>query len=182
MIPQNLEEIAALAIITIIPRIASVSSALVVLVVALALIFAGRFVIRVVAFFGVGVVFAAAAASVGAAILGIVGFVIGGAIGFLVGGFLSFVLLPLAIGVASGLVAYDLSSNICPRLHCLCNRWCCILHPRSCPLDEVAISCNRGIREFAPFPRARILPFSHLGCSSYFHPDGSVRFLDSGRL
>jgi hypothetical protein len=111
LIPQSLGEIATLAIPSLFPRIASVSSALVVLVLGLALIFAGRFVIRVIAFFGVGVVFAAAAASVGAIILGIVGFVIGGIIGFLVGGFLSFVLLPLAIGVASGLVAYDLAQT-----------------------------------------------------------------------
>jgi len=108
LITGYLELLNYFAIGNLIPRIASVSSALVVLLVSLALIFAGRFVIRIIAFFGVGVVLAAAAASVGAIILGIVGLVIGGIIGFFVGGLLSFVLLPLAIGIASGLVAYDL--------------------------------------------------------------------------
>ena len=84
-------------------------AALVALVIALALIFAGRFVIRFIAFFGVGVAFASAAAAFGALILGIFGFVIGAIVGFLVGGVLSFFLLPLAIGVATGLLGYDLS-------------------------------------------------------------------------
>ncbi|HXQ92925.1 MAG TPA: zinc ribbon domain-containing protein [Nitrososphaerales archaeon] len=111
MILDYMELFTYLAISNLIPRIASVSSALFVLLVSLSLIFAGRFVIRIIAFFGVGIVLAAAAASVGAIILGVVGLVIGGIIGFVVGGFLSFVLLPLAIGVASGLVAYDLTQG-----------------------------------------------------------------------
>jgi zinc-ribbon domain len=78
------------------------------LVVALALIFAGRFVIRVVAFFGVGIAFASAFAAFGAVILGGVGLVLGGIVGFFVGAILSFFLLPLAIGIATGLLAYKL--------------------------------------------------------------------------
>lgn len=64
--------------------------------------------IRVIAFLGVGFAFGSAGAIFGASVLGIVGFVIGGFIGFIVGGVLSIFLLPLAIGVATGLVAYDL--------------------------------------------------------------------------
>jgi hypothetical protein len=109
LISEQLGLVTSLAIRNLIPRIASVSSALVVFIVALALIFAGRFVIRVIAFFGVGIVFAAAGASFGVFILGLFGLVIGGIVGFFVGGLLSFILLPLAIGVASGLVAYNLT-------------------------------------------------------------------------
>lgn len=90
------------------PRIATVGAALVALVIALALIFAGRFVIRVIAFLGVGIAFALVAASFGASILGIFGYVVAGIFGFIVGGILSIFLLPLAIGVATGLLAYDL--------------------------------------------------------------------------
>jgi hypothetical protein len=103
--------IASLSIGSLIPRIASVGAALVGLVVALALIFAGRFLIRIIAFLAVGVVLGSAAAAFGATILGIFGFVFGGIIGFLVGGVLSLFLLPLAIGFATGLVVYDLSQT-----------------------------------------------------------------------
>jgi len=100
------------AIGSLVPRIATVGAALVGLVVALALIFAGRFLIRVIAFLAVGVAVGSAAAAFGATLLGFVGFVIGGFIGFLVGGFLSLVLLPLAIAFAIGLVAYNLSQTL----------------------------------------------------------------------
>ncbi|MDA4111045.1 MAG: zinc-ribbon domain-containing protein [Thaumarchaeota archaeon] len=101
-----------LAIGTIVPRIASVTAALILFVVALALIFAGRFVIRIIALFGVGLVFAAASATIGGLVLGIVGFVIGGLFGFIVGALASFVLLPLAIGFATAIIAYNLTQSL----------------------------------------------------------------------
>jgi hypothetical protein len=100
------------AIGSLLPRLVSVPTALLFLVVALALIFAGRYVIRIIAFFGVALIFAAAAASIGAIVLGIVGFIGGGIFGFIVGGIASFVLLPLAIGFATGIVAYNLTQNL----------------------------------------------------------------------
>jgi len=111
LIPESISIVPQLSMLPF-PRLVSVSGALVALVVALALIFAGRYIIRVVAFFGVGIAFASAGAAFGAVILGIVGFVIGGIFGFFLGGILSFFLLPLAVGVASGLVAYELLQAI----------------------------------------------------------------------
>jgi hypothetical protein len=105
-------ELASLAIRNLIPRIATESAALVGLVIALALIFAGRFLIRVIAFLAVGVALGSAAAAIGSTYLGIVGFVLGGVIGFFVGGFLSLFLLPLAIGFATGLVVYHLAQTL----------------------------------------------------------------------
>jgi hypothetical protein len=103
----RLSELAARHLV--LPRIATVGAALIALVVSLALIFAGRFVIRVIAFLAVGIAFASVAATFGAAILGVVGFVLGGIVGFFIGGVLSFFLLPLAIGIGAGVIAYDLS-------------------------------------------------------------------------
>ena len=91
------------------PRIATVGAALVALVIALAFIFAGRFLIRAIAFVAVGLAVGSVTAIAGGAIFGIVGFALGGIIGFLFGGLLSFVLLPLAIGIATGLIAYHIS-------------------------------------------------------------------------
>lgn len=92
-----------------VPRIATAGEALIALVVALALIFAGRFLIRAIAFLAVGFAFAILAATFGSTVLGVVGFVLGGIFGFIVGGVLSLFLLPLAIGLGMGLVAYRLS-------------------------------------------------------------------------
>lgn len=98
--------------LAVVPRLVSLPAALLFLVVSLVLIFAGRYVIRVIAFLGVALIFAAAAASIGALVLGIVGFIGGAIFGFIVGGIASFVLLPLAIGFATGLAAYDLTQNL----------------------------------------------------------------------
>ena len=102
----------AKTLVALLPRLVSLPTALLFLVVSLGLIFAGRYVVRVIAFFGVALIFAAAAAAIGALILGILGFVAGGIFGFIVGGIASFVLLPLAIGFATGIVAYNLTQNL----------------------------------------------------------------------
>jgi zinc-ribbon domain len=101
----------SLAVRNLVPRLASATAAFVLMVVALGLIFAGRYIIRVIAFFAVGLVFAAATAAIGAIVLGIVGFFIGGLFGFIVGALASFVLLPLAIGFATGIMAYNLTET-----------------------------------------------------------------------
>jgi len=95
-----------------IPRTLSFTSAVLALVVALALIFAGRYIIRGLAFIAIGFVFAAAGATFGTVILGFVGTVLGAFIGFVLGGLLSFVLLPLAIGIATGLLAFNLAQAL----------------------------------------------------------------------
>jgi hypothetical protein len=90
------------------PSTLTLPEAMLLLAVALALIFAGRQVVRVIAFIGVGLVFAAAGAALGTIILGVFGLVAGALIGFIIGGVLSLVLLPLAMGIAIGLIAYHL--------------------------------------------------------------------------
>jgi len=105
--PGYFEFVRQLAIVTF-PKLLSLGGGLVALAIALALIFAGRYIIKVIAFIGVGIAFASAAAALGAVILGILGLVLGGMVGFFIGGILSLFLLPLAIGVASGFIAYDL--------------------------------------------------------------------------
>jgi zinc-ribbon domain len=87
-------------------------SAIVFLVVALALIFAGRYIVRVIAFVGVGLVFAAVGAAFGAVVLSVFGLVLGAILGFIIGGLLSLVLLPLSIGIAVGLIVYHITLAI----------------------------------------------------------------------
>ena len=96
----------------ILPRRLDLFSALVLLAISLALIFAGKQIIRVIAFIAIGLAVGAAFAAGGTLILGVVGFVIGGILGFIIGGLLSLVLLPLAIGIGIGLVAYDIMQAI----------------------------------------------------------------------
>ena len=90
------------------PRIASTTYALVLLLASLAMIFAGRWIIRAIAFITIGLVFGFAGATFGATILGPFGLFLGGILGFIVGGLLSLVLLPLAIGLGTGYIAYSL--------------------------------------------------------------------------
>ncbi len=49
---------------------------------------------------------------VDALVLGIFGFIAGGLFGFIVGALASFVLLPLGIGFATGILAYNLTQNL----------------------------------------------------------------------
>jgi zinc-ribbon domain len=107
-----LASIISLAVPSILPRLVSIPAALILLVVALGLIFAGRHIIRVIAFFGVALIFAAASAAIGALLLGVIGFFLGGFFGFIVGAIASFILLPLAIGFATGILAYNLTQNL----------------------------------------------------------------------
>ena len=96
----------------LLPRGLSLVSALLLAAVSLGLIFAGKQIIRVIAFIGIGLVVGAAFASAGAVVLGIFGLVAGFVLGFVIGGLLSFVLLPLAIGIGIGLAAYRIAQVI----------------------------------------------------------------------
>ncbi len=79
------------------------------LVLSLALIFAGRQLAKALAFIVTGVVVAAIGATVGALFLGIFGAVLGAVAGFLIGGFIGVMLLELGIGIALGYVGYSIS-------------------------------------------------------------------------
>lgn len=76
------------------------------LVVSLALIFAGRTLIKVLAFLVVGFAGATLGALIGGSYLGFAGLLVGGVLGFLLGGLLGHLLLPVGIGFALGLLAF----------------------------------------------------------------------------
>ncbi|MDG6914944.1 MAG: hypothetical protein JRM86_03280 [Nitrososphaerota archaeon] len=80
--------------------------ALVLALVALALMFAGRSVVKGLAFLVAGLAGAAFGAGLAGPVLGPVGLVIGGIAGFLVGGMLGVWLVELGIGLAIGYFAY----------------------------------------------------------------------------
>lgn len=82
---------------------------------ALVLLFAGRSIIKVVAFFVVGLIGVALGGTIGVVTLGPLGALIGAVLGFIVGGFLGMALLALGIsliiGYAGYVLALDLSGN-----------------------------------------------------------------------
>lgn len=80
--------------------------ALLLLVVSLGLIFAGRSIIKGLAFLAVGLAGATLGLAAGAAVLGPIGAVIGGFLGFLVGGVIGVWLVEVGMGVALGYFGY----------------------------------------------------------------------------
>lgn len=80
----------------------------------LALMFAGRRIIKILAFVVLGLILGGAGAILGAEYLGMgqFGVLLGGLAGFLVGGALSLLLLPLAIGAGLGLLVYDFTRSL----------------------------------------------------------------------
>jgi hypothetical protein len=80
--------------------------ALVLGLVALALIFAGREVIKGLAFLVVGLAVAAFGVATGGLLLGVVGAIVGGVAGFLVGGLIGLLLVDFGMGLALGYFAY----------------------------------------------------------------------------
>lgn len=80
--------------------------ALVLALVALALIFAGREIIKGLAFLVVGLAVAAFGVAAGGALLGVVGAIIGGVAGFLIGGLIGLLLVDFGMGLALGYFAY----------------------------------------------------------------------------
>lgn len=88
---------------------------IVMLVVSLLLIFAGRKVVKALAFLVVGLIGASIGGTLGAqylASLGVLGNILGILIGFFVGGLMGLVLVALGIGVAVGYGAYLLTLDI----------------------------------------------------------------------
>lgn len=80
--------------------------ALALTLVALALLFAGRSVVKGLAFLVAGLAGAAFGAGLGAPLLGPVGVILGGVVGFLVGGVIGVLLVELGIGLAIGYFGY----------------------------------------------------------------------------
>lgn len=96
----------------LLPSQLSTGTAIILAIVGLALIFAGRHIIRVIAFLAVGLVVAALGAAFGALILGIIGLLVGGFLGFIIGGILSLLLLPIAIGIGAGVIAFNMAQTL----------------------------------------------------------------------
>jgi hypothetical protein len=84
---------------------------LIVLVISLLLIFAGRSVIKAVAFLVGGLAGAAIASQVAGHTFGALGTLLGGLLGFVIGGFIAMLLLVAGIGLAIGYAGYYLASN-----------------------------------------------------------------------
>ena len=80
--------------------------ALVLLVVALALMFAGRSVIKTLAFLVVGLAGAAFGAAAGTLVLGVFGTILGAVVGFVIGGLIGLLLVHVGIGLALGYFGY----------------------------------------------------------------------------
>jgi hypothetical protein len=78
----------------------------VLIVVSLLLMFAGRAIIKALAFVAVGLAGAAFGATAGGLILGLPGAVIGAFIGFIVGGFIGLLLVHIGMGLALGYFGY----------------------------------------------------------------------------
>ena len=87
-------------------------SLLVLLALALALCFAGRALIKGLAFIIVGIVLASVGAAIGMAYLGTVGLLLGAAVGFIVGGFLGLMVVILGVGIAVGYLGYSASTAL----------------------------------------------------------------------
>jgi hypothetical protein len=90
-------------------QVVNITEGLIAIAVALVLMFMGRLLIKMIAFIAVGLILGEVGAFVGGSYFGPLGLVVGALGGFLIGGTLSLVILPLAIGFAAGLLAYDLS-------------------------------------------------------------------------
>lgn len=80
--------------------------AVVLALVAIGLMFAGRRIIKGLAFLVVGLAGAAAGVTAGGALLGPVGAVVGGVVGFLVGGAIGLLLVSVGMGLALGYYGY----------------------------------------------------------------------------
>jgi hypothetical protein len=86
--------------------------AAVLLLVSLALMFAGRAVIKGLAFLAVGLAGAAFGASAGGLFLGVTGTGIGAVVGFLVGGALGLLLVDVGLGLALGYFGYLVTRDL----------------------------------------------------------------------
>lgn len=87
-------------------------SLLVLLALGLALCFAGRVLIKGLAFIITGIALGIIGAALGAAFLGILGLVIGGTVGFIAGGFLGMLVVKLGVGIALGYLGYSASTGM----------------------------------------------------------------------
>ncbi len=86
--------------------------ALILLLLSLALIFAGRSVIKGLAFLVAGLAGAALGLTLGSAFLGVIGAIIGGVLGFIVGGLIGLLLVHVGIGLALGYFGYLVASHL----------------------------------------------------------------------
>jgi len=86
--------------------------AIVLALVALGLMFAGRSIIKGLAFLVVGLAGAAFGLAAGGLFLGVIGAVIGGVMGFIIGGLIGILLVHVGMGLALGYFAYLVTRNL----------------------------------------------------------------------
>jgi len=86
--------------------------ALVLLILALALIFAGRSIIKALAFLVAGLAGATFGAVLGSLVLGLLGTILGAVLGFVGGGLIGLLLVHIGIGLALGYFGYVITRDI----------------------------------------------------------------------
>ena len=86
-------------------------SLLLLLVLGLALCFAGRALIKGLAFIITGVIVGIIGAAIGVTFLGPLGLLLGAVVGFIVGGFLGLLVVRLGVGIALGYLGYSISGG-----------------------------------------------------------------------
>lgn len=86
--------------------------AVILALVALALMFSGRSIIKGLAFLAVGLAGAAFGLAVGGSFLGVIGAIIGGILGFLVGGAIGLLLVNVGMGLALGYFGYLVTRDL----------------------------------------------------------------------
>lgn len=90
--------------------------AIILAIVALGLMFAGRSIIKGLAFLVVGLAGAAFGLAAGGPLLGVIGAAIGGVIGFIIGGLIGVLLVHVGMGLALGYFAYLVTRNLTDSL------------------------------------------------------------------
>jgi MFS family permease len=88
------------------PQTEGVLYALLLLLLALALMFAGRSIIKALAFLVVGLAGAVFGIAAGGLVFGLIGSVAGGIVGFILGGLIGLLLVQVGIGIALGYFGY----------------------------------------------------------------------------
>jgi hypothetical protein len=95
----------------VIPTPVGLLFSLLLIVLALVLMFAGRTVIKAVAFLTAGIAGALAGLVVGGSLLGVLGAIAGAIVGFLLLGFIGYSLIYLGVGLALGYFAFELAKS-----------------------------------------------------------------------
>lgn len=96
----------------LVPAPSGVLIAIILLAVSLLLMFAGRSVVKSLAFLLAGVAGALAGATLGAVLFGLLGLLTGAVLGFFIVGFIGYSLLYLGVGFITGYFVYELARSL----------------------------------------------------------------------